>query len=100
MDGWKRDLLGRIVDEINRYSEGQLSLRSLVENARGLFDAADISDQPVREAFELVWAPLSGQLGLRTAEWANPAWSSEEDPETALRDLRDWANQISNRPVP
>ena len=58
MDGWKRDLLGRIVDEIDRYSEGQLSLRSLVENARGLFDAADISDQPVREAFELVWAPL------------------------------------------
>jgi hypothetical protein len=100
VDAWKRDLIGRIADEIDRYGEGDLSLRRLVENARGLFDAADISDQSVREAFELAWAPLSGQLDLRTAEWADPAWASEVDLETALRDLREWASQISNRSIP
>jgi hypothetical protein len=88
---WQLDLLGQIADRIDLYREGRLPLAKLVEDARGLFDAADISANKVRGQFEEVWAPVSGQLELRTADWAHPDWGSKEDLDAAITALRKWA---------
>jgi hypothetical protein len=52
MEPWQAALIGRIVDEIDRFNAERISLPKLVENSRGLFEAADISDNETRMAFE------------------------------------------------
>ena len=95
MESWQAELIGRIVGEVDECAGGRLSLGRLVQNARGLFDAADMSDGRVRESFESVLAPLDSQLELRTETWSRPEWISEQDLKVALSDLRDWASGVS-----
>jgi hypothetical protein len=95
VDRWKTELIGRIVDSIDAHLSGRLSLRKLVEDTRGLFDAADISANQLRGEFESVWAPLSGELDLRIQDWAKPEWTSDERLKTVLLDLRSWASGVS-----
>jgi len=100
MEPWQAALIGRIVGEIDAYSADRTSLGRLVENCRGLFDAADISDTPTRMAFESVWAPVSAQAELRTEAWSKRAWISESDLNAALSELRDWASDAAGRTSP
>jgi hypothetical protein len=101
MEPWQAALIGRIVGEIDAYSaRRRTSLGRLVEDCRGLFDAADISDTPTRMAFESVWAPVSAQAELRTAAWSNPEWISKSDLNAALSELRDWASDVAGRTSP
>src|SRR4029453_5643674 len=51
---WQAALIGRIVDEIDRFNAERISLPKLVENSRGLFEAADISENETRMAFDWV----------------------------------------------
>jgi hypothetical protein len=91
MDAWQAELVGRIAVAVEDHRAGRLSLRKLVEDARGLFDAADISDNDIRFEFEAVWAPVSGELELRAEDWSRPEWVSDERLATVLDDLRRWS---------
>jgi hypothetical protein len=71
---WQRELVGRIVDQVDEYTAGRRALHKLAEGTRGVFDAADVSDNEIR-----VWAPVSGQLELRTEDWSKPEWVSDEE---------------------
>jgi hypothetical protein len=97
MEPWQAVLIGRIVDEIDRFTTGGISLPRLVENSRGLFEAADISDNETREAFESVWYPVQNQAELRTEPWSEPEWISEQALNRAVSDLRRWATEVSGR---
>jgi hypothetical protein len=77
MEPWQAALIGRIVDEIDRFNAERISLPKLVENSRGLFEAADISDNETRMAFELVWVAVDAQVELQTEAWSRPEWVSE-----------------------
>jgi hypothetical protein len=90
-------LIGRIVDEIDRFNAERISLPKLVENSRGLFEAADISDNETRMAFELVWVAVDAQVELRTEAWSRPEWVSEQALNDAICDLRVWASEVSGR---
>ena len=52
MESWQAELICRIVGEVDEFAGGRLSLGRLVQNTRGLFDAAEISDGRVCESFE------------------------------------------------
>jgi hypothetical protein len=91
MDAWQAELVAQIAIAVDDHKAARLSLRKLVEDVRGLFDAADISENEIRFEFEAVWAPVSGELELRTKDWIKPECVSEESLETVLGDLRAWA---------
>jgi hypothetical protein len=95
VDTWQAELIGRIAISVDDHKGGRLSLRKLVEDARGLFDAADISDNDIRFEFESVWAPVSGELDLRTEDWGRADWAADERLATVLDDLRNWAMERS-----
>jgi hypothetical protein len=97
MEPWQAALIGRIVDEIDRFNAGRKSLLKLVEDSRGLFEAADISDNETRMAFELVWVAVDAQAELRTEPWSKPEWISEQALNDALANLRRWATEVSDR---
>lgn len=99
MEAWRAELIGRIAVAVDDHKAGRLSLRKLVEDSRGLFDAADISDNDIRFEFESVWAPVSGELELRTEDWSQPEWVSDERLATVLNDLLDWAKERSTGSV-
>ncbi|HUF58032.1 MAG TPA: hypothetical protein VMR89_00860 [Actinomycetota bacterium] len=99
MEPWQAELIGRIAVAVDDHRAGSLSLRKLVEDSRGLFDAADISDNIIRSEFLVVWAPVDGELELRTEDWSRPEWVSDECLETVLDDLRNWALQRSTGSV-
>jgi hypothetical protein len=91
VEQWQAELIGRIVGKIDEHLAGRLSLARLVEDARGLFDAADVSDNLVRWEFESVWAPVSGEMELRAASWSRPEWIDGNRLNAMIADLRSWA---------
>ena len=97
VESWQGELVGRIVDQVDEYTAGRRDLHKLVEDTRGLFDAADVSDNEIRGQFESVWAPISGQLELRTEDWSKTEWVSDEELAAALAELRSWAAKVSGR---
>ena len=96
MEPWQKEIIGRMVGEIDDFRAGRLSLGRLVDHARGLFEAADISDIRIRDDFEAAWAPVDAQHELRTESWSRPEWISHSNLEAALTDLRNWASQTSS----
>ena len=90
-------MIGRIVGEIDRFATGGISRSKLVENSRGLFEAADISDNETSMAFESAWVAVDAQADLRTEPWRRPEWISEQALNDALSDMRRWATEVSGR---
>jgi hypothetical protein len=85
-----------MVGEIDECLAGRLSLGRLVDNTRGLFEAADISEVRIRDEFELAWVSVDGELELRTESWSRPEWVSDSNLEAALTALREWASETSS----
>jgi hypothetical protein len=96
VEPWQEELIGRMVSEIDEFLAGRLSLGRLVENTRGLFEAAAVSDSRIRMEFEQVWAPVDAQLELRTESWSRPECVSDSDLTATLTDLRNWASEVSS----
>jgi hypothetical protein len=97
MEPWQAALIGRIVDEIDRFNAGRKSLPKLVEDSRGLFEAAGISNDETRMAFESAWGDVDGQVELRTEAWSRPEWVSDQALNDAISRLRVWASEVSGR---
>ena len=91
MDEHQRRVWGRILERLDDYESGEVGLRKLLADLRGLLDAADLHDQRVINEFRSYFAPLEGEYELRTEPWAPDGLASDERLDEALRDLRGWA---------
>lgn len=96
VEPWQANLLGQIVDRVDEFLAGRLSLRKVVEDARGLFDAANIPGKELRWEFEAAWSPVDGQLELLTEPWGDPDSATAKDT-SALLNLRKWAADVAGR---
>jgi hypothetical protein len=96
VEPWQEEIIGRMVGEIDEFLAGRLSLRRLVDNTRGLFEAADVSDNRIRMEFDAAWSPVDAQLELRTESWSRPEWISDSDLNATVTNLRNWASETSS----
>jgi hypothetical protein len=88
-------ILGRIVDEIDAYRDGRRTLIELLNNAWGLFEAAELQ-APERDQF------LDGYYAVSTADDANQPWmpaglGSDEAVAAALDSFERSLRQISGQ---
>lgn len=90
MQPHQRRILGRIADEIESYHAGRRSLIEVLNNAWGLFEAAELRDPDERALFMQLY------YALTSADDANQPWmpaglGSDEGVREALAPFEAWA---------
>ena len=93
MEPHQRRILGRIADQIETYHDGRQSIADLLNNAWGLFEAAEIRDPEERDQFMALYYALS------MADDANQLWmpaglGSDENVREALVPFEVWATEL------
>ena len=93
MQPHQRRILGRIADQIESYRDGRQSIVALLNNAWGLYEAAEIRDPEERDRFMALYYALS------SADDANQPWmpaglGSDEDVREALVPFEAWATEL------
>ena len=86
-----------MIDRLDSYESGEIDLAKLVEDLRGLFEAADIHDRQLRDEFELNWIRVDSELELRTEPWAPPGSASDASLREALASFRTWVSAVLAR---
>jgi hypothetical protein len=87
-----------MTESVDDFRAGQLDLRKLLNDLRGLMAAADLQDQAIIDEFWNHDAPIDMQLELRTEDWAPPGAASDEVLDQALTDFRRWATGVLDWP--
>ncbi|WP_061295107.1 hypothetical protein [Herbidospora cretacea] len=95
MEDYQRALIGRMVDHLDLHAAGDLPLPKLVEDLRGLFEAADPRELAVRDSFNWLHADLDQECELRTEPWAPPGAADDARLAGALSELRAWATRAA-----
>lgn len=92
MQEHQRRILGRVMDEIAWYRDGRRSMLELLNNAWGLFEAAELRDPDERNRF------LDAYYALSNADDANQLWTarvgSEQEVQSALNLFEHWAREV------
>ena len=93
MNEHERPVIGRVVDEIQRYRDGGQSMIQLLNRCWGLYDAAELRDPGDRDRFLDLYNALS------RADDANQPWmpsglGSDEAVEVALTNLDEYARAV------
>lgn len=93
MDDHQRRVIGRVVDEIQRYRDGSQSMTQLLNRCWGLYEAAELRDSRERDRYLDLYYALSG------ADDANQLWmpsglGSDQAVEAALADFDEYARSI------
>ncbi len=99
MDAHQRRVIGRLIDEVDAYLEGQTGRARVVENLRGLVNAAGL-DEAADAAFYEVWSPLDAELELLTEPWAPAGSGSETRFVASLNSIRAWAELMLGTDAP
>ena len=84
----------RMLDKITDFRTGQIDLRSLVDDLRGLRTEADPHDPTLQADFEWKWAELEMELELRTEPWAPAGSASDERLNAGLEALDAFVRQV------
>jgi hypothetical protein len=84
----------RMLDAVEAYRTGNLSLDRLVADLRGYFIEADPHDHSVRSDFELMWSRIDGELELRTELWAPAGAASDENLTRQLTHFSEWVKAV------
>lgn len=90
MEDYQRALIGQMTGRLTLYDSGEIPLPKLVEDLRGLFEAADPRELSIRDSFEELWAELDAESELRTEPWAPPGLADDAHLRELLRRLRSW----------
>jgi hypothetical protein len=90
MDDHQRAMWYRMLDRIEGYRRGELSLARLVDDLHGLVVEADPHVPAIRDHFESIWQRLDGELELRTEPWAPPGAANDVALAGYLDDLQSW----------
>ena len=93
MQSHQRRILGRIADEIASYHDGRQSMVALLNNAWGLFEAAELRDPEEHDKFMALYYALS------SADDANQPWmpaglGSDENVREALAPFEAWTTEL------
>ncbi|MCP3976556.1 MAG: hypothetical protein GY720_18875 [bacterium] len=94
MDSHQRLNWSRMLKRINDYRGGTISLGKLIDDLRGLYDAADIHDGDIRSDFESYWSPIDGEHELRTEPWVPPGLASDERLTELLDEFSRWVGEV------
>ena len=86
---WAR-MLDRIVD----FNLGNVDLKTLVSDLRGLYVEADPHDPTIRSEFEQMWGEIDMEMELRTEPWAPPGSASDERLSRGLEAFSDWVRRL------
>jgi hypothetical protein len=90
VEDYQRALIGQMAGRLALYDSGEIPLPKLVEDLRGLFEAADPRELSIRDSFEELWAELDAESELRTEPWAPPGLADDAHLRELLRQLRSW----------
>ncbi|MER6824959.1 hypothetical protein ABT352_03090 [Streptosporangium sp. NPDC000563] len=99
MEDYKRALISQMAARLDLYDSNGISLPKLVEDLRGLFEAADPRELSIRDSFEELWSELDAESELRTEVWAPPGLADDTHLRDILHRLRSWiegAASLSN----
>ena len=93
MNEHERRIIGRVVDEIERYRRGNQSMLQLLNRCWGLYEAAELRDSDDRDRF------LDAYYSVSSADDANQPWmpsglGSDEAVEAALAKFERYARAI------
>lgn len=94
MDEHQRRMWGRMIDRVDAYGGGQVSLWTLADDLRGLFAAADIHDAQLVDDFYDRFAAIDGELELRTEGWASPGAADDVALARAVAGYRRWVQDV------
>ncbi|AWS47820.1 hypothetical protein [Streptosporangium sp. 'caverna'] len=90
MEDYQRALIGQMTGRLALYDSGEIPLPKLVDDLRGLFEAAGPRELSIRDSFEELWAELDAESELRTEPWAPPGLADDAHLRELLRRLRSW----------
>ncbi|MEU9886898.1 hypothetical protein [Sphaerisporangium sp. NPDC051011] len=93
-------MIKQMVERIDLYREGGLSLPKLVADLRGLFDASGLRGWAESDAFYDLWVDLDSESDIRTETWAPPDSADDARLAAALDGLRAWATTTASKDVP
>jgi hypothetical protein len=92
-------ILARIVDEIDRYRDGDMSAHRLLANVAGLIGAAEV-ERTVEGARVLeLYYTAKNTAAARDGWWPDAYRRTDADFEVALDDLRSWAVLHAGRAI-
>lgn len=83
-----------MLERIDAYRAGSVTLAGLVNDLRGLFVEADPHDHPTRDDFEAHWSPIDAEYELRTEAWAPPGAASDERLAEVVASFASWVQSI------
>ncbi|MDH2426929.1 hypothetical protein [Sphaerisporangium sp. TRM90804] len=96
MEDYQRAFIGRVVERLDAYAAGEVTLPKVVEDLRGLFEVADPREWAIRDAFEDLWVDLDAECDLRTELWAPPGLADDAHLRRTIDALRSWASRIAD----
>jgi hypothetical protein len=94
VDEHQRRVWGRMVEVLDTYDAGDISLHKLVSDLQGLLGASDLHDPSVVSEFWEHFSKIEGEVELRTEPWAPPGLSTDESLRRALSEYRTWVLAI------
>ncbi|WP_214110773.1 hypothetical protein [Acrocarpospora catenulata] len=95
MEDYQRALIGQMTTRLDLYESGDLSISKLVQDLRGLFDAADPHERIIHDSFEHLWSDLDAEADLRTEPWAPPGLADDAHLAKLISALRSWIAVIT-----
>ncbi|MEU9890929.1 hypothetical protein [Sphaerisporangium sp. NPDC051011] len=95
VEDYQRAFIGRMVERLDAYAVGEVTLPKLVEDLRGLFEIVDPREWSIRDAFEDLWAELDAECDLRTESWAPPGSADDVHLRRSIDALRSWASRVA-----
>ena len=83
-----------MLEALDQYEADEISLTTLTWQLKGLMGASDLHGDELRDGFWLHFAPIDGELELRTESWAPAGSASDEDLAEALTTFRLWVEHV------
>lgn len=96
MDSHQRRIFTQMLDQVDLYDAGQVTLDRLVDNLGGLLGAADIHDKNAVNAFYDHLRPIKRQLELQ--DWPPHEPIPWADLDAAVGRYRAWAHAMLDDP--
>jgi hypothetical protein len=96
MNTHQRRIFTQMLDQIDLYGAGRITLDRLVMNLGGLLGAADLHDNDVVNAFYIHLAPIQRQIELQ--DWAPHKPISWPELDAAVQRYRAWAIAMLDDP--
>ena len=86
-----------MTEPLDQYEAGDIDLRKLASDLKGLLGASDLHDHALIDEFWNHFVEIDMELELRTEGWAPPGSASDERLREALGSYRQWVETVLAR---